>query len=360
MIPNYNKIHNRFKYNGYHFSHSEFKEVAYSLVKEGEDFEKTIGNFLIDWLNTKNYILVNTSGSTGKPKQIQLRKQTMVNSAIATGDFFNLNPGDKIMNCLPLHYIAGKMMLVRAMVLGLEIDSVKPTSNPIFDYTKTYDFSAMVPLQVEHVIKKLHNIKTIIIGGSPVLDALKTKLKYSQTSFFETYGMTETATHVALKSLTSKTQICNDYFVGLPNVSFTKDDRDCLIIAAPSLVEEPITTNDVVELKTNNSFKWLGRFDNVINSGGIKLFPEQIENKLKLIIKNRFFITSEPDVLLGQKLILIIENFKESKETLLTNIKAIKSLSKFEIPKKIYTTKQFVETASGKIQRKKTLELILG
>lgn len=360
MAPHYQNIHNKFKYNGHHFSFSELKTRTSNLIKDDNDFEKDINDFFIEWVNEKKYVLVNTSGSTGKPKQIKLPKQTMVNSAIATGVFFDLKPGNKIVNCLPMHYIAGKMMLVRAMVLGLEIDCVAPNTNPVFDYSKAYSFSAMVPMQVEAIISKTINIKTIIIGGSSVSEKLKEKLKNGTTLFYETYGMTETATHVALKSLNFKNQKNNNCFLGLPNVSFTKDNRDCLIISAPNLITQPIITNDIVDLKTNTSFKWLGRFDNVINSGGVKLFPEQIENKLNSVIANRFFVSKQSDETLGQRLILIVENLEESEETLLTKIKAIKSLNKFQIPKKIYSTKRFIETSSGKIQRNKTLNLILG
>ena len=134
MTPKYNKVHNRFKLNGLHYNHEDLKEVAYSLIKEGEAYEKVTGNFLIDWLNDHDYLFVNTSGATGEPKRIRLKKQAMVNSAIATGDYFGLEPGDSALDCLPSHYIAGKMMLVRAMILGLEIDHVEPSAHPLFDY----------------------------------------------------------------------------------------------------------------------------------------------------------------------------------------------------------------------------------
>ena len=135
MTPKYYKVHNRFKLNGNHYNSEELNEVAYSLIKEGEAYEKVTGNFLLDWFNEKEYIEVNTSGSTGKPKSIKLRKQAMVNSAIATGNFFGLKPGYTALHCLPNHYIAGKMMLVRALVLGLAIDLVQPSAHPLFSRT---------------------------------------------------------------------------------------------------------------------------------------------------------------------------------------------------------------------------------
>ncbi|SDI43209.1 AMP-binding protein [Winogradskyella thalassocola] len=360
MTPEYNKVHNRFKFNGLHFSHEELKEVAYSLIKEGEPYEKVTGNFLIDWLNNKDFLYVTTSGSTGHPKEIKLMKQAMVNSSIATGNFFGLEPGDKALDCLPSHFIAGKMMFVRALVLGLEIDFVEPSAHPIFDYEKTYDFCAMVPLQLKHTINYIQNIKSIIVGGSKVTKPLLEKIKNCEPKFYETYGMTETVTHVAVRQLQSKTAEKELYFKALENVTFEQDDRNCLVIHAPKLVEEALVTNDIVELKSETSFQLFGRFDNVINSGGVKLFPEQIEDKLQPAIKQRYIVAGEDDVTLGEKLILIVENPSVSKEEIAKAIKELKTLNKFEVPKEIYTIAKFSETVNGKIQRKKTIKAVLG
>jgi len=360
MTPKYNKVHNRFKLNGLHYNHEELKEVAYSLIKEGEAYEKVTGNFLIDWLNDNDYLHVNTSGSTGKPKLIKLKKQAMVNSAIATGDFFNLEPGDTALDCLPSHYIAGKMMLVRAMILGLEIDHVEPSAHPIFDYEKQYDFCAMIPLQLKHTINYTHNIKTIIVGGSKVTQPLLERITSSSSRFYETYGMTETVTHVAVKRLTSKASEGETFFNALPNVTFSQDEHQCLIVHAPKLVDVPLTTTDIVDLKTSTSFELLGRFDNVINSGGIKLFPEQIEDKLQPVIDERFIVAGEPDDALGERLVLIVEDPRDSVDSIANRIRFIKGLTKYEVPKHIYTVDKFVETVNGKIQRAETIKSVLG
>ncbi|NRD23746.1 AMP-binding protein [Winogradskyella litoriviva] len=359
MTPTYDKVHNRFKYNGLHFSHEELKEVAYSLVKEGKPYEKVTGDFLLDWLNKEDYLYVTTSGSTGQPKQIKLKKQAMVNSAIATGNSFGLEPGDTALHCLPSHFIAGKMMFVRALVLGLEIDFVEPSAHPIFDYEKKYDFCAMIPLQLKNTINHVQNIKTIIVGGSKVTKPLLLKIKDSLPKFYETYGMTETVTHVAVRSLESKSSNKEEFFNAIENVSFSVDDRSCLVIHAPKLVKEDLITNDIVELKSKTSFKLFGRFDNVINSGGVKLFPEQIEDKIQPVINHRFIIGSEEDGVLGEKLILIIENPTASADEILKAIVDLKVLTKFEIPKKVYTINKFSETVNGKIQRDKTIKAVL-
>jgi len=359
MTPTYDKVHNRFKFNGLHFSHEELKEVAYSLIKEGKAYEKVTGDFLIDWLNKDDFLIVTTSGSTGYPKEIKLKKQAMVNSAIATGNFFGLEPGDKALHCLPSHFIAGKMMFVRALVLGLEIDFVEPAAHPIFDYEVPYDFCAMIPLQLKYSIDQIHNIKNIIVGGSKVTKPLLEKIKNCKPKFFETYGMTETVTHVAVRSLESKSGKKEPYFTALQNIKFEQDDRNCLVIHAPKLVKETLVTNDIVDLKSETSFQLLGRYDNVVNSGGVKLFPEQIEDKLQPVISKRFIVAGEEDVTLGEKLILIVENPSDSIAVIQKRIEELKTLDKFEVPKKIYTIDKFPETNNGKIQRKKTLKAVV-
>lgn len=359
MIPTYKNVHNRFKLNGHHFNHVALKEVAYSLVKEGEDYEIAIGHFLLDWLNDNAVVEVKTSGSTGKPKIITLYKQAMVHSAIATGDIFNLKPGDTALHCLPAHFIAGKMMLVRAIILGLELDCITPSTNPIFNTTKDYTFSAMIPLQVANTIERSLNIKTIIIGGAPLSQQLLHQIQDRYNRFYETYGMTETITHVAIKPLISKSQRGSDVFKALSGVTFSKDDRDCLVISAPKLAKAPIVTNDIIGLKSKSTFTWLGRYDTVINSGGVKLHPEQIEKKLQPIIKERFIVASQPDTDLGEKLILIIENPSDKITDIHKKIKTLRTLKKLEIPQLIYNLDKFSETENAKIQRIKTISKAL-
>ncbi|MEM6687205.1 MAG: AMP-binding protein, partial [Bacteroidota bacterium] len=276
MIPTFKNIHLKFKLDGNYFSREALKEVAYSYVKEGTPNEQIIGDFLLDWLDEKDYVVVNTSGSTGMPKSIRLDKQAMVDSALATGDFFGLEPGNTALHCLPSNFIAGKMMLIRAMILGLSLDVVAPTSNPLQRLKKNYDFCAMVPLQVEHSFASLHHIKTLIVGGAPASAALVERLQDVSTKVFATYGMTETITHIAAKPLNHLSKNKKASYQTLPNIQITTDNRNCLVIAAPSITKEKISTNDVVEIISQTEFNWLGRYDNVINSGGIKLHPEQI------------------------------------------------------------------------------------
>lgn len=340
----YKNVHNRFKLNGFHLDKEDLCRVAYSFIKEGEDFEKPVGNFLLDWFDEKDFIEMQTSGSTGIAKTIRVKKQAMVNSAIATGDFFELSPGDKVLNCLPVKYVAGKLMFVRSFILGLDMDFVAPTSRPLKNNETIYDFSAMVPLQAQNSIAELKNVKKLIVGGAKINDELEKELLKLSTRSFETYGMTETVSHIAAKKVGDK------IFTVLPNVSVNIDDRNCLVIEALSISDGKIITNDLVNLISPAQFEFLGRLDNVINSGGIKLMPEQIEEKLTSLISQRFFVIGLPDVDLGEKLVLVIEGEKFDVDQSIFN-----KLDKYEKPKDILFVPQFKETCNGKIIRKESV-----
>lgn len=353
------ETHSEFRLNKRHYTNSELKQVAYSFIKEGEPYEQQIGSFLMDWLKPTSYIEVHTSGSTGTPKKMKLKKEHMINSALASSRFFDLPTGTTALLCLPAEYIAGKMMLVRAMVLGWDLDTVPPSSNPLDNLFKVYDFSAMTPFQLDNSIARLHLVKKLIIGGGAVSPRLRKMLKDIDSVLYETYGMTETCSHIAAKKLNpKKKRKAERPFRLMPNVSIAQDERGCLIIKAPNILDEDIVTNDVVEIVTYKKFLWKGRYDNVINSGGIKLFPEQIEQKLNAVLDRRFFVTSMPDESLGEKLILFVEDdFSEDTiEELQEEINNIKSLTKYEKPKKIYLIEKFEETPNGKIHRENTLK----
>ena len=352
MIPNYRNVHYKFKLNGHHYSFDDLMEVAYSFVKEGVPYQRELGLFLLDWLDKHVYIIVKTSGSTGKPKRLKIKKQAMVNSAIMTGDFFKLEPGDKVLNCLPSNFIAGKMMIVRALILGLELDMVEPSALPLIDYEKDYTFCGFTPMQLKNFAKYLKNLKIAIVGGGRVSKHIIELIKDKKPQVYETYGMTETVSHIAVKKLNHLDGTATDtYFKTLPDVTVSVDDRSCLVIDAPNLCDKKIITNDIVQIHSNMSFEWLGRYDNVINSGGIKLFPEQIEFKLRNSIKQQFFISSIPDDTLGDKLVLILEDNENNLDNAVFDV-----LDKYEKPKEVFTISKFIETGSGKIHRKNNLK----
>jgi len=340
-------VHSRFKLNGFHLSADDLCRVAYSFIKEGDAFEKSIGMFILDWFDKKSYVLMQTSGTTGVPKTIQVSKQAMVNSAIATGEYFNVGAGIRALHCLPTQFVAGKMMLVRAFILGWDMDIAAPTATPLDRNDHVYDFAAMVPLQAQQSVSRLNQVKILILGGAKVSSALVNELQNLQTEVFETYGMTETITHIAAK------HIDETAFEALPNITLSTDERGCLVIHAEGLTYEPVVTNDVADVINKTHFIWLGRYDNVINSGGIKLYPEQIEEKLASYINRRFFVKGMPDEALGEKLVLVIEGDKFE-----LNPDVFSELDKYERPKDVLFADKFSETGSGKLQRAETLRNI--
>ena len=345
--PTYHNVHNRFKLNGFQLDKEDLCRIAYSFIKEGEAFERPVGMFILDWFDQNDYIEMTTSGTTGAPKKIKIEKQAMVNSALSTGNFFGLEPGNRVLHCLPAQYVAGKMMLVRGFILGLDIDFVEPTSTPLERNDQTYDFGAMVPLQVQHSLDKLPKIKKLIIGGAKVSSSLAQELLEIPTEIYETYGMTETITHIAAK------KVGEEAFKTLPNVTVSEDERHCLVITAPNILQEPITTNVAVNVLNENEFIWLGRIDNVINSGGVKLFPEQIEEKLSHKIDRRFFIASQESPELGEKLVLAVEG-----DPYIIDEHAFGDLGKYERPKVVLFIPKFLETPTGKVLRKESLESV--
>lgn len=344
-MKNSQKIHTNFSINGKKF----VSKIA--LLAHAKTISRELFTFLNQWFYETETVMVKTSGSTGKPKSIKIKKEFMVNSALATGTFFNLKEGTTALLCLSPNYIAGKMMMVRALTLGWQLDVVKPNSNPLKGNNKTYDFCAMVPMQVQNSLHKLNQIKILIVGGAAVSNTLKNSLQYLNTKVFETYGMTETITHIAVKPLNNC--LTNNYFKTLPQVNISKDKRDCLVIEAPKISDNKIVTNDLVKIVTKKQFKWLGRIDNIINTGGVKIIPEEVEQKLSKILPFRFFIAGLPDKLLGEKVVLLCEG-KPIKIDESFNDK----LTKFEKPREILFCKKFIETTTQKINRKETLKLV--
>lgn len=335
------------------------QEQLSALIEEKKqqqlpDWEAAFFAFLEKWMDDNDTVPGQTSGSTGTPKSIALSKESMKASARLTNDYFGLKAGDAILMSLSANYIAGKMMVVRAWISDLHLIITEPASTP--EIPQSVKFGAMVPMQVEKLMSSesgqqaLEQIKTLIIGGSAIPYALEQQLKSITTACYCTYGMTETVSHIALRRING-TDASEEYFA-LGEVHFALDERGCLVIFAPHLQEEPFVTNDLAELSSPNRFRWLGRFDNVINSGGVKLFPETIEQKLSPAIPQRFFLTALPDNVLGQKLVLVIEGeeYPEPEMLLLQNFIASK-LTKYEKPRQIIFKKRFNETSTGKIKR---------
>jgi O-succinylbenzoic acid--CoA ligase len=348
-------LHPSFKLNGLHYeSLDDLRSMANNLRKEGEEYEKSIGKFILKWLNNDDFIKVETSGSTGDSKKIKITKEHMVNSAQATGNYFNQGESTSALLCLSANYIAGKMMLVRAMVLGWDLHIVAPAKEALTEYDNDYDFVAMVPYQLYHAIPDLKKVKKLIVGGGPVSKELTEMLRDLPTEIYATYGMTETISHIAARRINGVGR--TDIYETLPNVKLSTDDRGCLTIYAPGIDEEVIITNDLVDLISPSQFRWLGRYDNVINSGGYKIFPETVEEKLASFIELPFIIASEKDAELGERVILVIEN--SQKQPLPNYSNALAILESYERPKKIYTITKFPFTETEKIKRGDVLRLL--
>lgn len=342
------EFHQEFRLNEYQFTSVQ------ELINYVATLDTTLVDFLETWFDENEYVVVQTSGSTGKPKQIKLKKEYMINSAIATGAFFDLKEKTTALLCMPTAYIAGKMMVVRAMVLGWSLDVISPTSNPFEKNDKSYDFSAVVPMQLYKSLPYIYKVKKMIVGGGVVSSTYLQKIQELPTQIYATYGMTETITHIAVKKLNHITKEIEEKYKTLPGVNIETDIRGCLVINAPRISSEKVVTNDMVTIYEANTFEWLGRYDHVINSGGIKLHPEKIEAKLERYISERFFVAGMSDELLGEKLVLVIEGKEQD-----VDIQIAKgTLERYEIPKTTYYIHKFVETPTGKIQRTKTLALL--
>lgn len=315
-------------------------------------FERQIITFIKDWFDDSETVTVQTSGSTGTPKVFEIAKKRMRYSANKTCDILGLKKSDSALLCLPIEYISGKMMVVRAVERKLKLIVKTPSINPLNDLSETINFCAMSPLQVENSLDKIHLIKNIIIGGAAVSESLKNKisqkLKNSDTPtlIYETYGMSETLSHIALKQIYP---IAEDYFKILDGVEISLDERGCLQIFAPNLNPELLITNDLVEINNGKEFKFLGRIDHVINSAGLKIHPEQLENLVKKEIPNDVVFLGIPDELLGQKLILIIED-QENTE-IIQKLGKIIYPSKNHHPKEIIFVGTFPRIPNGKIDR---------
>mgnify|MGYP001161290933 CR=1 FL=1 len=331
----YLEIHPDFKLNGKEFCISDLKSKNKSaFVNNSELFR-----FFKEWFNEKNTMSLKTSGSTGNPKNILIRKKDMVTSAKNTGEYFRLTRGNKALLCLPIKFIAGKMMIIRSIVLGLDLHIMAPTISPLKSCLQVFDFAAMTPLQLEKSILFLHKVKCLIVGGSPISDSLA-KQVFGFSEVYETYGMTETVSHVAVKNLSRGEK----YFSALPGITFSVK-KDCLAILAPFISKTPILTNDNVDLISKTEFKWVGRNDFIINSAGIKLNPEEIENYLSSFFGTRFVISSILDKDFGEKVVIVFE-----KETPHNIDSVLNNLHKYERPKKVFVISS-LRTINGKIDR---------
>ena len=311
----------------------------------------TLNDFLDEWNNPKNTVEVQTSGSTGVPKCIRVEKQRMLNSARITCDFLGLKTGDTALLCMPLDYIAGKMVVVRSIERQLRLTSVEPSGHPLKDISTSFDFAAMVPMQVYNSLQvpeereKLRTIKHLIIGGGPINDDLQQQLSSFPNNVWSTYGMTETLSHIALRRLNGEN--ASLWYTPFNTVSISLNANGCLVIEAPLVHEGRLETHDRAEIR-DGKFRILGRLDNVINSGGIKIQAEEVEEMLRPHIKMPYLISKCSDEKFGEIVVLLTE----CPDLSLVKEICCNVLPKFWQPKHYLYTSHIPLTGTGKPARK--------
>lgn len=330
-----------------------------ALLKQIEDIpsgmppiKQELFRFLKEWFHPSPELTIHTSGSTGTPKYITVKKEQMMRSAEMTCSFLQLKPGDATLLCLPLSYIAGKMIVVRALIAGLDLYPVAPCGNPLAEINVPLRFAALIPLQVYNSLlipqekEKLKQISNLIIGGGPIDDMLKQEIKHFPNAVYATYGMTETLSHIALQRL-SGAEASNRY-IPFQSVKLSLSGENTLVIHAPHVNDTVLTTNDIARLYPDNSFEIRGRKDNIINTGGLKVQIEEIENLIRPYIPRPFAITSRPHPKFGEIVVLLIEA-PANPAHIRSQISEV--LSPYQQPKEIQTVKNIPRTESGKINR---------
>lgn len=335
------------------------KNIAEGNIEFHTTFEHSTITFIAKWLNGQKNFQLQTSGSTGRPKKIVVARDKMVSSAQLTIQALQLESGGQVFLCIDPKYIGGMMMLVRAIVNSMRIVAYEPTIIKKFSIIpRGIDLIALVPLQLQTLSEKknsltnLNRIKNIIVGGATINSDVVARVSKCNTNIFSTYGMTETISHIALRRISPNLE---ETFKVLPKIKIEQDARHCLVIQTP-FIKKKIKTNDIVELIDSKSFRWLGRYDNIINSGGVKIIPEQVEKQIEKIakrlkVKNRFYISSKPDRRLGNKVILTVEGERLSltrQKLFLEEIE--KSLPKYHAPKNIRYIQKF-KVSNSKILR---------
>ncbi len=316
-------------------------------------WEEEVSSFIREFF-TKEHLQVDTSGTTGPPRTLTVERARMVASARMTLDALRPEEGGRALLCLPARYIAGKMMIVRAVVGGLDLHPIEPAALPVIE--GSYSLAAMTPhqaalvLQRPHGREKLSRIRHLLLGGGPLPPALEKELATLPTDIRHTYGMTETLSHVALRSITGPHR--SPWFTPLPGVRVTTNDQGCLVIEAPALTRNPVETRDLAVTDDKGRFRITGRLDHLINTGGVKVSPETVEEKLAPFLPLTFFITGTPDEMLGEQITLIIESpplDARGKEQIRQALNKLRN--RIHRPRKIIRLERFLYTPTQKIQR---------
>ena len=322
----------------------------------------TLEDFLSEWNNDSDRVLVHTSGSTGKPKPMMVEKKRMLNSARITCDFLGLKPGDSALLCMSLDYIAGKMVVVRSIERHLHLISVSPSGHPLKDVNEEITFAAMVPMQVYNTLQvpeereRLSRIRHLIIGGGAIDAALEQELQSlpGDIAIWSTYGMTETLSHIALRRINGDEP--SEWYQPFDSVHISQTEEGCLVIDAPQVCAETLVTNDIVEIEPyiynkveKLRFRIKGRKDNVICSGGIKIQIEEVEALLKPYLEKPFMIAKKKDGKFGEIAVLLTED--EEIEKIEATVRRLLSDHKYWIPREFLHVEHLPLTETGKPKR---------
>lgn len=339
----------------------EYSADTISLLKNHENpFIRTeLYDFLEEWFSESPAVSVQSSGSTGIPKIMQAEKSRMIASAEMTCNFLGLKKNDSALLCMPLKYIGAKMVAVRAIVRNLNLLCAEPSMNPLQHLDAAPNFLAMTPAQVHAGLQNpkekalLQNTEHLIIGGSAVNTALAEELEQFPHHVWSTYGMTETLSHIALRRLNGKNK--SDWYQPFEGVTISLSHEQTLVIHAPKVCPDVLTTNDIAEIDNNGRFKILGRKDNIINSGGIKLQIEKIEEQLSSVLPFPFQVTSLPHERFGEIPVLLVQGEQDFPfQEKFQNVP-----DKYARPKHVFFVKELPKTETDKPNRAKAKEIAL-
>jgi o-succinylbenzoate---CoA ligase len=348
------------------FSFEDIRMNGADLLNEADTIHQTTFQLAQQWLSGQTEFVFFTSGSTGIPKEIRLQRTQLEASAKGTIEALKLTSGEHILLCMHTRFIGGAMLLIRGLLIDAHITLQIPSANPLqpIAVDHPYTFASFTPMQLFAAIdntdeeqQKLARFKHVLVGGGSIDQRLEEHLTHIPTHIFHTYGMTETVSHIALKHIG-----VDAFFKTLPGVFIRTDERGCLSIQSPSTLNEWVQTNDIVTLHDTQHFELLGRADDVINSGGIKILPGKIEKAIRQILQQsltNIIVTGIPDAKLGSKLIAILES-PNSIETLqpLLEKKLPGLVGKYEIPKQFVVIPKLAYTGSGKPDKAETLKMI--
>lgn len=348
-------VHQYIEVEGLRFGAADRSLLERLATTENDGALRDVYAFLAEWFSSSPVVRVQTSGSTGTPKQMEVEKERMMRSAVRTCEFLGLREGDTALLCMDLKYIGAKMMVVRALVAGLRLRVRRASGHPLADVDGRVDFLAVVPMQLYNTLERasererLSRVRCVIVGGGAVDRGLQCRLSALPCRIYSTYGMTETLSHIALRLLNGPE--ASEMYTPFAGVGLSLSSRGTLVIHAPEICAEDVVTNDVVHLHDDGTFTVVGRADNTVNSGGIKIQIEEEEQRLKAFVTVPFALTSVPDARLGEALVLLVDD-RCALDNAALSAEAKARLPRYHAPRHIVRVAGIPYTENGKVDRK--------